>query len=153
MRLFLPHTWSPPPQRGLLHHHPPTAQHTTCSGIQTQGKLRPRSPTGHPAQLPFWPILYTRGHLSAQNLHPRCPPAPVQSPSVPPALLPGTLQLKDSPTSASPPGEAFILHSFGARLSADAGSRMVSKLTALWPCPRGMVIQGAGKPESAHADG
>ena len=74
MRLFLPHTWSPPPQRGLLHHHPPSAQHTTCSGIQTQGKHRPRSPTGHPAQLPFWPILYTRGHLSAQNLHPKAPP-------------------------------------------------------------------------------
>lgn len=66
-----------------------------------------------PPQISHWPS--GPPPILAHPIHPRpssCPeppsqgpppPAPVQSPSVPPALLPGTLQLKDLPTSASPP--------------------------------------------------
>lgn len=71
---------------------------------------------------------------------------PPHRPSVPPTLLPGTLQLKDSPHECFP-----TIHSEPGSLQTLAVGWRAARLHSD-PCPHGRVIQGARKPDYATTD-
>lgn len=143
---FFPYSWQlwgyscPQKRRGSFLTHPTY----NCSGMQTQDQdpdvLLIIRPTSHP--------VLSQAHLPDRgfclNLYH-------------PTASPGQILYSTCPSARDTAAEGFtplvLLHlSLRARVSADASSRMVSRVTALWPCPPGRVTQGARRPDSATAD-